>query len=135
MMVCRFLSLTSNLVLRMRSAATRYACTHPTCLTSTNPTPTFFQTWSALQAHMKTTHPPTCPHPSCNGRAFSNHSNLRAHMRLHEEREDEMALDADVRGDSDVEEPQRKKRRGGEHGRDWKCEEAGCEKDFKSVSS
>lgn len=29
----------------------------------------------------------------------------------------------------------RKKRRGGEMGRDWKCDIEGCEKDFKSVSA
>ena len=39
---------------------------------------------------------------------------------------------------SDAEEegqPPRKKRRGGEVGRDWKCEVVGCGKDFKSVSA
>lgn len=36
---------------------------------------------------------------------------------------------------SDTEDPPRKKRRGGEAGRDWKCEVDDCGKDFKSVRS
>ena len=35
----------------------------------------------------------------------------------------------------DGEERPKKRRRGGEVGRDWKCAVAGCEKDFKSVRS
>lgn len=41
--------------------------------------------------------------------------------------------DEDGEGDGDDERPT-KRRRGGEVGRDWKCEEEGCIKDFKSVS-
>lgn len=39
----------------------------------------------------------------------------------------------DAESDDDDERP-RKRRRGGDVGRDWKCEEEGCTKDFKSVS-
>ncbi|KAG6813740.1 hypothetical protein H0H92_007692 [Tricholoma furcatifolium] len=72
---------------------------------------------------------------SCNGRVFASQKGLRAHQKLHEQRdlEEEMALsDAE---DADVLQPPRKKRRGGELGRDWKCDMDGCEKDFKSVST
>jgi len=53
---------------------------------------------------------------------------------LHEERELEKELgDADSE-DLDVMEPRQKRRRGGELGRDWRCDVDGCDKDFKSVS-
>lgn len=61
-------------------------------------------------------------------------------MKLHEEREVEVGLEVDEvdetdaeRGGADEGRP-RKRRRGGEMGRDWKCDIEGCEKDFKSVS-
>lgn len=38
-----------------------------------------FATWSALQEHNKLEHPPTCPHPECNGRIFRNSKKLRKH--------------------------------------------------------
>lgn len=58
---------------------------------------------------------------------------MRAHIKLHEERDVEMEIgDADSGNETDR--PPKKKRRGGEQGRDWKCEFVGCDKDFKSVS-
>jgi hypothetical protein len=122
----------------------RYTCVHLTCLGSSSIVPTFYPTWSALQHHIRTAHPPTCPHPSCNGRTFTQQKGLRAHMRLHEQREVEAELEAsiaDAGSDSDdgdhdsspIAMPPRKRRRGGEVGRDWKCTEDGCDKDFKSV--
>lgn len=45
------------------------------------------------------------------------------------EAEIDAAIDAD---DGDGERP-RKKRRGGDVGRDWKCDVDGCTKEFKSV--
>jgi general transcription factor IIIA len=89
-------------------------------------------------------HPPTCPRPSCNGRTFTQQKGLRAHMRLHEQREVEAELEASIvdagsdgddgdHGISSIAIPPRKRRRGGEVGRDWKCTEGGCDKDFKSV--
>ena len=59
-------------------------------------------------------------------------------MKLHEEREVEAGLDADGDEEADGEGNQgetrpEKRRRGGEMGRDWKCEIEGCGKDFKSV--
>ncbi|TFY83517.1 hypothetical protein EWM64_g506 [Hericium alpestre] len=48
-------------------------------------------------------------------------------------REIEDTMQVDEGNDSgDEDEPPKKRRRGGELGRDWKCEEEGCEKDFKS---
>ncbi|EIM87837.1 uncharacterized protein STEHIDRAFT_120110 [Stereum hirsutum FP-91666 SS1] len=117
----------------------RYTCVQGTCLASR--TPTYYPTWSALQHHIRTAHAPTCPHATCNGKTFTTQSGLRGHLKLHEEREMEGAVDAvatrksdaeeDGEGDGDDERPT-KRRRGGEVGRDWKCEEEGCIKDFKS---
>ena len=114
------------------SAGKRYACVHPTCLEGVPDLLPYFATWSALQSHVRKTHPPTCSHASCNGRTFANHSNLRAHLKLHEQRELDLALDPDF--DSESEQPASKKRRGGECGSDSRCNIAGCGKDFKSVS-
>ena len=91
---------------------------------------TFFSTWSALQSHIRINHPPTCLYPSCNGRTFATQGNLRAHIKLHDEREAELQLDTTEKNDD---EPLRKKRRGGDQGRDWQCDVLGCDKDFKSV--
>ncbi|ETW80462.1 putative transcription regulator [Heterobasidion irregulare TC 32-1] len=89
----------------------RYTCAHPVCLALPATEPAYFPTWTALQHHIRTAHPPTCPHASCNGRTFASHAGLRAHLKVH--------ADAD-------------RRRGGEVGRDWRCEEDGCWKEFKS---
>ncbi|KAF7428555.1 Strongly-conserved Zn-finger binding protein (TFIIIA) [Pleurotus ostreatus] len=114
----------------------RYMCAHPNCLSPTS-TPRYFSTWTALQHHTRVDHPPTCTHPSCNGRLFTSQKGLRAHQMLHEERDAEARLGAEVHNDSDAEDsdseaPPRKKRRGGELGRDWKCDVDTCDKSFKS---
>lgn len=47
-------------------------------------------------------------------------------------------MDSRLDGEEDAandDEPTVKKRRGGEHGRDWACDFEGCAKDFKSVFS
>ncbi|KJA27725.1 hypothetical protein HYPSUDRAFT_130794 [Hypholoma sublateritium FD-334 SS-4] len=108
----------------------RYTCVHSTCLENMSDSPPYFATWSALQSHIRKSHPPTCLHTSCNGRTFANHGNLRVHLKLHEQRELDHALDPDF--DNESRQPAKKKRRGGEYGRDSKCEIAGCGKDFKS---
>jgi general transcription factor IIIA len=98
----------------------------------------YFPTWSALQHHIRTVHPPTCTHSSCQGRTFTSQKGLRAHHKLHEERELEKELAAGMAAeddDMDSMEPPLKRRRGGEIGRDWKCDVDGCDKDFKSVSA
>jgi len=94
------------------------------------PKSVFYPTWTALQHHIRTSHPPVCPHEECVGRVFSSHKGLRAHLKLHEER----ALEDALSGHESLEEDAlpRKRRRGGELGRDWKCEVEGCIKDFKS---
>ncbi|TRM69208.1 hypothetical protein BD626DRAFT_553760 [Schizophyllum amplum] len=105
----------------------RYTCL--TCAGGDN-TSASFSTWTALQHHNRTAHPPTCSHPACSAKRFTSQKGLRAHQKLHEQQEVEHAM-----GQSDAEDddgPPRKKRRGGEVGRDWKCDVAGCGKDFKS---
>ena len=88
---------------------------------------------------MRTAHPPTCPHAACAGKTFSAQKGLRAHLKIHAERELEAALERQcgvAADDDDLEDGEgrpRKRRRGGEVGRDWVCEEVGCGKDFKSV--
>ncbi|KAF8547623.1 hypothetical protein OG21DRAFT_1517181 [Imleria badia] len=116
----------------------RYTCSHLHCLPGPDEDPIYFGTWTALQAHMRNDHPPTCMHPKCNGRTFASQHNLRAHQKLHEQQEAEAQLYHADRADApedatDAEGSQpRKRRRGGELGRDWKCDFAGCGKDFKS---
>jgi len=113
----------------------RYTCAHESCtsITTGATLPAYFPTWSALQHHMRTAHPPTCPHASCNGKTFTAQSGLRAHLKIHAERELEAQFNTAVvdTADEDDDRP-RKRRRGGEVGRDWVCEETACGKDFKS---
>ncbi|KAJ7690695.1 hypothetical protein B0H17DRAFT_935848 [Mycena rosella] len=111
----------------------RYTCSHSTCLPTDGQMLTFFPTWTALQHHNRTAHPPHCSHPSCNGRTFSSQKGLRAHQKLHEQQAAEAEIECAVASDGeDDEERPRKRRRGGELGRDWKCEVGDCTKDFKS---
>ncbi|KAH9898532.1 hypothetical protein C8Q73DRAFT_727296 [Cubamyces lactineus] len=113
--------------------AKRYTCVHKSCLPEEGTEPVYYPTWSALQHHMRTAHPPTCPHPSCNGRTFSQQKNLRAHLKVHAQRDQEGDMDdAMVGSDTESAERPRKRRRGGEVGRDWVCDVDGCGKDFKS---
>lgn len=105
----------------------RYTCVHQNCLASPGQSPTYYPTWSSLQHHIRTTHPPTCAHPTCNGKTFSTQKGLRAHEKLHVEWDAEAQLEAN--------EPPRKRRRGGELGRDWKCDVEHCGKDFKSKNA
>ena len=111
----------------------RYACIEPTC-TSGSPadsaSPLYFPNWTALQAHIRERHPPTCQNPECNGRTFATQKGLKGHLKVHEEREIEAALEDAVGEDGRP----KKKRRGGEIGRDWACNVDECVKSFKSVS-
>lgn len=59
---------------------------------------------------------------------------MRAHLKLHEEREVEEQAGEAEGTDGEGSRP-RKRRRGGEMGRDWKCEVDDCDKEFKSVRS
>ena len=108
----------------------RYTCIHIDCVSGAIGTQAYFSTWSALQSHIRINHPPTCLYPSCNGRTFATQGNLRAHIKLHDEREAELQLETTETNDD---EPLRKKRRGGDQGREWQCNVLGCDKDFKSV--
>lgn len=111
----------------------RYTCSHPACTSSLELS--YYPTWTALQSHIREFHPPTCPHPECNGKTFTQQKGLKAHLKLHEEKEAEADVQHDLEGDEDDEGMPRKKRRGGEYGRDWKCSFDGCDKDFKSVGT
>jgi len=54
-------------------------------------------------------------------------------MKLHDERETELQLETTQHLGQNDDEPSKKKRRGGDQGRDWQCDVLGCDKDFKSV--
>ncbi|GAA6003772.1 hypothetical protein JCM10207_003591 [Rhodosporidiobolus poonsookiae] len=62
----------------------RYVCLHPACA-SLPQSSRQFGTWTLLQRHTKSAHPPTCPYPECAGRTFTNRRGLRGHLALHEE--------------------------------------------------
>ncbi|GAA5832328.1 hypothetical protein JCM11251_006411 [Rhodosporidiobolus azoricus] len=62
---------------------TRYVCLHPDCA-SLPLSDRQFSTWTLLQRHTKTAHPPTCPHSECRGKTFTTNRGLRNHLALHE---------------------------------------------------
>ncbi|CAE6463425.1 unnamed protein product [Rhizoctonia solani] len=125
--------------------ATRYACAQPDCSNDSASTPVQFPTWSLLQEHMRSAHPPKCPYATCEGRTFASSKGLRGHLKTHRDRELEASY---ATGSSDTSllkrphpgvdstnessEPPPKRRRGGEVGRDWLCPIDNCAKTFKS---
>ena len=70
----------------------QYTFVHPSCLTVASLAPTCYSTWTSLQHHVWTAHPPTCPHSSCSGGTFASHHGLRAPLKLRDEREVETGL-------------------------------------------
>lgn len=58
--------------------ATRYTCSHPSH--AIHPS---FPTWSALQSHLKSEHPPQCPHDECGGKTFKSAHKLKDHLKVH----------------------------------------------------
>lgn len=111
----------------------RYTCVHLECIDSYEDTPTYFPTWSALQNHIRSAHPPTCAHVACAGRTFTTQKGLRAHIKLHEQRDMMEALE-EKSADDEADHQPAKRRRGGDWGRDWICDFEKCAKDFKSVT-
>ncbi|KAL5513353.1 hypothetical protein ACEPAH_3752 [Sanghuangporus vaninii] len=111
----------------------RYTCSHVACVQKEPQE--YFLNWTALQLHSRIVHPPTCPYASCNGKTFTQQKGLRAHLKLHDQREIEEALTNTGDADDEGDDRPVKKRRGGEVGRDWKCSEEGCDKDFKSKNA
>lgn len=109
--------------------AGRYLCVHPSC--AENSTPLHFSKWTSLQQHIRSAHPPTCPHLQCNGRTFASRTGLRSHLKLHDEKEIEVILTGKNDGRTEVGSVKRK--RGGDIGRDWACDMHNCPKAFKSV--
>ncbi|CAK9781448.1 hypothetical protein CC85DRAFT_255565 [Cutaneotrichosporon oleaginosum] len=77
---------------------TRYTCSHP--IHGLN-MPSF-PVWSALQTHIREAHPPTCPHAECEGRPFKNAGLLRQHLRVHAEREADLAAGRDREESADL---------------------------------
>ncbi|KAG8837118.1 Strongly-conserved Zn-finger binding protein (TFIIIA) [Serendipita sp. 400] len=111
----------------------RYMCSAEECQLSGNQ---YFQTWTLLQAHIRTVHPPTCPFTGCEDKTFSSQKNLKAHLRLHEQREDESALEDMIDANGSTGRPSSdKKPTATEVGRDWHCEWDECTKSFKSKNA
>lgn len=131
-----FYLLRTLLTRTLNHADKRYICTHGSCTPGASTAATYYPTWSALQHHMRVAHPPTCPRPSCHGKTFASPHGLRAHLKIHAQRdmEAEMHVAANSSDEDDEDRPQ-KRRRGGELGREWVCEVEGCGKDFKSARS
>jgi hypothetical protein len=109
--------------------ADRYVCVTECCITD----PKYFQTWSLLQAHIRTVHPPTCPNPGCEDKTFASQKNFKAHLKVHEERDIQESLEDAMDYDKSHDETEGPSKRTIEVGRDWKCEWDSCEKAFKSV--
>jgi hypothetical protein len=100
-------------------------CSDARCITSNNH---HFQTWTALQAHLKSEHLPACNYPVCKGRTFASQKNLKAHLRTHEDHDLQDVL---VKASGlDVNDG----KKNNDIGRDWQCEWEDCPKAFKSVS-
>ena len=76
----------------------QYTFVHPSCLAAASLTPTYYSTWTSLQHHVWTAHPPTCPHSSCSGGTFASHHGLRAPLKLRDEREVETGSNEVDRG-------------------------------------
>jgi general transcription factor IIIA len=109
----------------------RYMCAFQECL---NFEDRYFQTWSLLQAHIRSKHPPSCPHLGCEGKVFSSQKNLKAHLKVHEERMVQDTLIAAMQS-NDAERGLQEVTRCNEINRDWKCDWEDCPKSFKSVST
>ncbi|KZP01840.1 hypothetical protein CALVIDRAFT_474486 [Calocera viscosa TUFC12733] len=104
----------------------RYACSHSSCLTPAQ----CFETWSALQTHIREVHPPACPYKMCAGKVFKSKGSLKAHIKMHEEEEH----DLDESGEeSEAERVGKRMRR--KNGGDYKCKELGCVKSFHDKSA
>lgn len=133
--------------------ATRYTCSHPA---HEDDFPSF-PTWSALQAHVRAEHAPTCPHRECHGRTFKSAQRLKEHLKVHAEREidlgtqviDEDLPDVLLDGEGEISGKRKRRRKSeaakegglklrridsGSAGKEWVCEQEGCEKSFKTVS-
>lgn len=61
-----------------------------------------FPVWSTLQAHIRDAHPPACPHAECEGRPFKSAQQLRQHLRVHAEREADLAAGRDCEDSADL---------------------------------
>jgi hypothetical protein len=119
--------------MQISTAGNRYACANDTCRSTLAGTssPLYFPNWTALQDHNREHHPPTCPHSECEGRIILSHKGLKGHLKVHEQRDIEDALERAVAEDDRP----RKRWRGGEVGRDWACGVDDCVKTFKSASA
>ncbi|KZT50644.1 hypothetical protein CALCODRAFT_461473 [Calocera cornea HHB12733] len=104
----------------------RYACSHPSCLSPVQ----YFNTWSALQTHIRQAHAPSCPYKMCSGKVFKAKGNLKAHIKMHQDEGHELNDSED-----ESEEERGVKRRRRKNGGEFRCEEQGCVKSFHDRSA
>lgn len=122
-------------------------CTHP----DHDPFPVF-SNWTELRAHKREAHPSVCPYEECHGRTFKNDARLREHLKVHSEREEDLAAESE----EDLapvlsKRPRRKRRRSdvgespvavpkklprihnGTAGKVFPCGDPGCSKVYKTA--
>lgn len=83
--------LLSTILDRYSPADNRYVCTHASHDTGPDGVFPKFQTWSALQAHHKAEHLPTCSHvgAKCFGKTFASNKKLKRHNLKYHVAQDE----------------------------------------------
>ncbi|SCZ87852.1 BZ3500_MvSof-1268-A1-R1_Chr2-3g05320 [Microbotryum saponariae] len=74
----------NELIIGTTRLASRYLCIHRDC-SSLRLSQRQHATWSALQKHTKTVHPPRCHYPECDNKTFTTNRGLRNHIAtIHE---------------------------------------------------
>ncbi|KAK4705876.1 hypothetical protein P7C70_g338, partial [Phenoliferia sp. Uapishka_3] len=63
-------------------------CIHPSCMALPLASRQF-PTWSSLQKHSKSAHPPTCHYSECSGKTFTTARGLKWHLQIHSRKEGE----------------------------------------------
>lgn len=126
------------------------------CAHADHDTAVLFATWTELQAHTREAHPPVCPYEECNGRTFKTPARLRDHLKVHAEREEDLAQaseddiapvlqkkrpsrrkrrrsDVDDAGELEAEGPKKLARvQNGSAGKMYACGTPGCGKTYKT---
>ncbi|KDE06418.1 hypothetical protein MVLG_03324 [Microbotryum lychnidis-dioicae p1A1 Lamole] len=96
----------------------RYLCIHRDC-SSLSLSQRQHTTWSALQKHTKTVHPPRCHYPECDNKTFTTNRGLRNHIAsIHEGSTSAEDTDAPHKTTTSRSRRKRKRRSGRKRGSD-----------------